>query len=577
MIAWAMGMLPVVQHEFWLGCSMGKTFRLLMIAYSLAMPALCVAEQEPSDPIRIYRVGDSALPTETVLAGGYSKQESTTASMALTGKPDASGWWRIELQPGMQQLAEPVLYMNAMTLTSLQVWWPGNSEPVTLSQLGSLGSNNGYSPRILQLSIPQNVSAGQSVFWRVKTGEVQALRVGLKSENALRTLDAAQSRWHNLIEGTLIALVLAGVVLSAKLRETTFLILAFGTLLSLLFLLANNGDIFYFQSVAAWDAEFALQRIFGLAASAVMTYFSYVFLQMERYVPRIARIQKLLIAGLCGLLALCFVPGIRLYSGIALAGNLLILSSAITVFISSIILIRKGNRLGRLYLISWAPLCFLATWRVVEVLLQLPFNTVVSIAFPGSYVIAGILLYSGLGERMLLYKQERDASNQLARIDPLTEIYNRRALDERLQVAAQVAEKSGSQMALLFADIDHFKQINDTIGHDGGDAVLKEVTHRIRQALRFGDVFGRYGGEEFIMALPACTEFEAKQLAERIRAAVADTPVGYAERSIPVTLSIGISIFNGVGNDVDAAIKEADKALYYCKQNGRNCVSTLPA
>lgn len=540
------------------------------------MPALCVAQLEPEDPIRIYRIGDITLPVEAVLSGGFSSHETANGSTALTGKPNASGWWRIELQPGIQKIPEPILYMNAMTLTTLKVWLPGEAKPVTLSQLNSLGINDGYSPRILQLSIPENVIAGQSVYWRIETAEVQALRVGLKSENALRTLDAAQSRWHNLIEGTLIALVLAGIVLSVKLRETTFLILAFGTLLSLLFLLANNGDIFYFQSIATWDAEFALQRIFGLAASAVMAYFSYVFLQMERHVPRIAKMQKLLIAALSGLLVLCFVPGIRLHSGIAVAGNLLILGSAITVFASSIILIRDGNRLGRLYLISWAPLCFLAVWRVVEVLLQLPFNAVVSIAFPGSYVIAGILLYSGLGERMLLYKQERDASNQLARIDPLTEIYNRRALDERLQVAAQLAEKSGAQVAFLFADIDHFKQINDSIGHDGGDVVLKEVTQRIRQSLRFGDVFGRYGGEEFIMALPSCTEEEAIQLAERIRAAVADFPVMYADQQVSVTLSIGISMLNSISSDVDAAIKQADKALYYCKQNGRNCVNTLP-
>lgn len=556
---------------------MGKLRRGLASLMVLMCMAVAMSYAYAQDPIKIYRIGGGELPAQSVISGDFSQNEVYNGSTALTGKPNASGWWRLQLQPGMARLDQPVLYMNAMTLTTLQVWWPGETAPVTLTQLGSFGNNDGYSPRILQLALPPGVSAGQSVYWRVDTTEVQALRVGLKSENELRTLDSAQSRWHNLIEGTLIALVLAGVVLSVKLRETTFLILAFGTLLSLLFLLANNGDIFYFPSIAKWDEDFALQRIFGLAASVVMAYFSYVFLQMQRYAPRIGTLQKLLIAGLCGLLILCVIPGVRLHSEIALAGNLLILTSAITVFACSVILVRNGNRLGRLYLISWAPLCFLAIWRVMEVMLQLPFNAVVSIAFPASYVVAGILLYSGLGERMLLYKQERDASHQLARIDPLTEIYNRRALDERLQVAAQLSEKSGTQMAFLFADIDHFKRINDSVGHDGGDAVLKAVTQRIRQTLRFGDVFGRYGGEEFIMALPACGEAEAKQLAERIRAAVADSPVHYSGQQIPVTLSIGISLLNGGSTEVDAAIKKADQALYYCKQNGRNCVNMLTA
>ncbi|MFM6987646.1 MAG: GGDEF domain-containing protein [Arenimonas sp.] len=182
-----------------------------------------------------------------------------------------------------------------------------------------------------------------------------------------------------------------------------------------------------------------------------------------------------------------------------------------------------------------------------------------------------------MGERILLYKRERDANQHLARMDALTEVYNRRALDERLRIAAVQTEKSGRSMAVLFADLDHFKRINDSHGHDVGDYVLKDVTLRIRSVLRFGDVLGRYGGEEFVIALPDCGEEQARQLAERIRERIAERPVVCAGTVIPVTVSIGISVLRDGQSDIEGALKRADQALYFCKQNGRNCVNTLPA
>jgi diguanylate cyclase (GGDEF)-like protein len=364
--------------------------------------------------------------------------------------------------------------------------------------------------------------------------------------------------------------VLAGFVLSMMLKEKAFLILALGTLFSMLFIIANNGDIFYIQEIGKWYKDFPLQRIFGAACFALLSYFTYVFLEMQRYTPRIALIQRIIIAIFTVLFFASFVPMVRTSTWIPTIGNATIILGTFTGLTSSIILIRQGNRLGKLFLLSWLPLFAVAIWRIIELSLHLPQNEIVSILVPASYVIVGILLYSGLGERILLYKRERDYSERLSQIDSLTDIYNRRALDEKLAIAAMSSERNGKNLSILFADIDHFKKINDNYGHVVGDEVLKVVAKRIISVLRFGDVFGRYGGEEFVIGLPDTNEDQARNLAERIRQTIADNPIMCADHKISITISIGVSVLKGGVDSINQAIQIADRALYHCKQNGRN-------
>lgn len=555
---------------------MGKLWRFLASLIVLLFVATYSPCALAEDPIKIYRIGGPELATADVLAGKYRAQEVASKVQAFTPSPMNSGWWRVELTRDIRSINSPILYLSAMSYTESKIWLPGKIDAFSVSQLNRK-ANKGFSPRFLVAALSPELQKGESIYWHVVSEEISPLRVGLKPELDLRLQDAETSRWHNIIEGTILALVLAGFVLSLMMREFTFLILAVGTFLSLLFVLASNGDIYYIPALAQFDINFGLQRILGLMACLVMSYFTYIFLDMPRNAPRIAFIQKMIMAIFMALLLASLFPEHIHGWTIANLGNLTIISGTITGIYCSIRLIKAGNRLGKLFLISWAPLFFFSIWRVTEITLKLPFNDFVSVAFPASYVLAGILLYLGLGERILLYKHERDVNEQLARMDSLTDVYNRRALDERLRVAALHNEKTGKKMAVLFVDIDFFKRINDTYGHAIGDAVLREVTVRIRATLRFGDVLGRYGGEEFIIALPDCSETQAMQLAERIRVSIASTPVQCGTQPITVTVSIGVSLLSDGLAGVDGAIQRADQALYVCKQNGRNQVSLTAA
>ncbi|MEW6067751.1 MAG: diguanylate cyclase [Nitrospirota bacterium] len=171
---------------------------------------------------------------------------------------------------------------------------------------------------------------------------------------------------------------------------------------------------------------------------------------------------------------------------------------------------------------------------------------------------------------------ERDALidklQHLYSIDDLTGLLNRRALIEEMEKEVHRAERYNSKLAMIICDIDYFKGINDTYGHDIGDEVLKGVSHLIKESMRNIDIIGRYGGDEFILILPQTSLDGAKEIAERVRLSVEKFEMPVEEDIVKTTLSIGVAEFNPAREDIEGLIKRADNALYMAKDKGRNRV-----
>lgn len=163
---------------------------------------------------------------------------------------------------------------------------------------------------------------------------------------------------------------------------------------------------------------------------------------------------------------------------------------------------------------------------------------------------------------------------EMAVTDPLTGLYNRRYLDSHLQNLFDRAVARKRPLAIMLADIDRFKSINDTWGHDAGDAILKEVAARLRRNLRGIDLVCRYGGEEFVIVMPDTELAVAEKVAERIRLEIAEGPfsTGEGRPSIAVTSSLGVAALKEGSDTVAALMKRADVALYEAKTGGRNRV-----
>ena len=162
--------------------------------------------------------------------------------------------------------------------------------------------------------------------------------------------------------------------------------------------------------------------------------------------------------------------------------------------------------------------------------------------------------------------------NQLASRDALTQCWNRRMIDELFANSIAESTRKRSKFSVMVLDIDHFKRVNDTFGHSGGDAALKHFVNILNTNLREYDQVGRYGGEEFVILLPATDRNEAWGVAERIRSAIQFQPtILNDDLKIELTVSIGIAEFDRSRDANQSAFFErADKALYTAKQTGRN-------
>ncbi|MGA3235945.1 MAG: diguanylate cyclase [Bryobacteraceae bacterium] len=183
------------------------------------------------------------------------------------------------------------------------------------------------------------------------------------------------------------------------------------------------------------------------------------------------------------------------------------------------------------------------------------------------------------GQRILDLQTELVAAREALRVqathDSLTGIANRSGILDSLHTGLARASRDRRPVAVLMADVDCFKQINDTRGHQAGDEVLRELAHRMKSAMRSYDAVGRYGGEEFLVVLPGCDGAGALAQAERIRSVIGGEPFRAGGSVFGITCSLGISWRDPASpEDADALISEADLALYNAKARGRNRVES---
>jgi len=169
-------------------------------------------------------------------------------------------------------------------------------------------------------------------------------------------------------------------------------------------------------------------------------------------------------------------------------------------------------------------------------------------------------------------KQAEERIQHLAHYDSLTDIPNRRLFYDRLSHATSLTRRDRSELALLYIDLDKFKAVNDTLGHDAGDELLKCVADRIRDALRESDTLARMGGDEFAVILPAITSREdvAKVAAKIIGALSMSFKLNGHAQEVTIGASMGIAIYPANAQDIDALIKAADAAMYNAKQVGNS-------
>ncbi len=197
------------------------------------------------------------------------------------------------------------------------------------------------------------------------------------------------------------------------------------------------------------------------------------------------------------------------------------------------------------------------------------------------YILDELAARIRAGKRILHLQEElmkaQEALREEAMRDPLTHLWNRRTIFNRLEAELNASKSTGKPVGVILADLDHFKQINDTWGHLFGDYALLETVKAMQGAMRPTDSIGRFGGEEFLVVVPGCGFEETIRAAERIRTAVESTPLRQGNGTLRVTISLGCTASIPSRNDsLEMMLRASDEALYESKREGRNRVSALP-
>jgi diguanylate cyclase (GGDEF)-like protein len=187
---------------------------------------------------------------------------------------------------------------------------------------------------------------------------------------------------------------------------------------------------------------------------------------------------------------------------------------------------------------------------------------------PGPLVVSIALLVSITAVVAALSGAEVEQRSESV-LDPLTGLLNRTALRRRFLELEEQAKLTGEVLSLLVCDVDRFKRVNDSYGHDRGDAVLRELAYEMRKQLRSFELLYRLGGEEFVVVLPGAPREDARELAERLRSSLRACRPG----GLDVTMSIGVATASGADVVFDSLFRDADQALYAAKARGRDRVT----
>lgn len=379
----------------------------------------------------------------------------------------------------------------------------------------------------------------------------------------------ADARWLAFATAcltTMVATALIALFFGLRMRDGAFVLYSVYVLTYAAIQGAQTG---YFMHPLEWERVATTVPAWGRAVTAVSVVAAVLFLDrfapLQRWLPSMRRWLWLYCGLMLILVAMGYIPTLQttarqLINPMLILGGPLLLGTAVVAA-------WRGSRYAAIFLLGWLPLLgvtVLGSLQLYGIARDWTWSVDAALA-AGAF--EAVVLSLGLAERAASVRRQRDQAQALADQDPLTGVLNRRAWQQKVQALIAAGEPG---LSVLFLDIDRFKQINDRVGHHGGDRVLRLFVEVLRGALRERDVVGRYGGEEFVVGLPATSTDEACAVAERIRAGLRDASP-YTGMDVIFTVSVGVATLRP-GESLDGLLRRADAAVYVAKDHGRDCV-----
>lgn len=430
-------------------------------------------------------------------------------------------------------------------------------------------------------AIPGALTAGQYIYARVEPqgNGTEELHFSTSTLPATLTNGADHARMIALAFGALTAMALAALLIWFVLSDKLLVLYAILFSLQALYVAYLSGQAFDWPLLSyalpiisyTWNVTAAL-------SGAVACLFVREIAELQSFSPRIYAAFGWLAVTFVLLTFANLAQLVGLGGVVAAIGNLVFAGAAVFTLVVAFLAWRRDNRAAGWFLIAWGLLEAFTIATAVRLLFTDPEGAegLLYYGLPLSMVAAAVLIALGVADRLRDQRLALTEAERRAQTDPLTGVLNRRSLVERLNAACLRARARGLPIALLFIDLDHFKEINDTRGHPAGDACLQAIIGPIHAELRQSDVIGRYGGEEFVVILSSADAAAAQPIAERIRNRIANVRVDGFGEPIRLTCSIGVASSDTLGVWGEHLIARADAAVYDAKRSGRNRVQLAP-
>lgn len=516
--------------------------------------------------------GERLTPEQAQQAFAHAQGQPGDADVLHFGVGVGPHWIRFVLHNPSQDAIERLLVIENPWIDQLDAHLLSNGKRLQDWQLGdSLAFSSRPVPHrhfILPLTVPPGEA---EILIRVETPDPMLVPAFFGLEEQFERYDRSNSYSYGLLYGFVLALALYNLVLYFQIRLRRYLAYV-GFLASFLILnMVYTGHFFWWvwPPQAAWW-QWGHPLAIGLYASA-WAVFATTFLQLRRYMPELYRGVLWFIGMFWFCLLAMFVLNEQAWAVIAS----ILFALLVTVLILPVA--AMSWRLGTpeaVYLILASIASAIGTGITAATVINwLSFDPIGFRAIELGITIDAVLLSFGLAQQFRRTERRLMVAQQVARVDPLTGLYNRRAFEEVVAPLLARAERYRRPVSLILMDLDHFKSINDRFGHHVGDAVLRAVADTTRDVVRKGDVLARWGGEEFIILLPETDREQAVHLAERVRAAVAGAdPDAATLGSARVTASLGLFTWAGSQQSLEHLVREADEMLYRAKEEGRDRV-----
>lgn len=555
----------------------------------LAHPATGAAEAGAASPdfhFDIQMLDPAAAPPAPELA---AEERVTSGSLdgqlipfdyASARRLNRAFWLRLRAQDNSTPGAVPTLNISKGRHLQIQAFAVENGRGVPLPTATHLPGFRGMHQVVFAL--PDRLTTGEVLYVRVDPrGEGwEGLQFSASTLAQTLATGAEHARMIALAFGALMAMAFSSLLIWLVLSDR--LLLLYATLFSLqaLYVAYLSGQGFEWPLLSyglpvmsyTWNVTAALS---GAAACLFVREIA----ELRLYSPRVYAMFGWMAATFVVLAFANLAQHIGLGGVVAAIGNLVFVGSAIFTLVVAFLAWQRDNRAAGWFLIAWGLLEGFTIATAIRLLLTDPEGAegLLYYGLPLSMVAAAVLIALGVADRLRDQRIALSDAERRAQTDPLTGVLNRRSLVERLEAACFRARARGLPIALLFIDLDHFKEINDSYGHQAGDACLRAIIDPIHAELRQSDVIGRYGGEEFVVILSSADISAAEPIAERIRNRVADVRVEGYGKPIRLTCSIGVATSDTLGVWGEHLIARADAAVYDAKRSGRNRVQIAGA